>query len=237
MQSLLLLLPSCQADLAGAGACRADVKKAMHTDVSPNPAWPGPGDKWGYTSNWGACSGMAPGTPSMVDFYRYIAPKLKRTVVFNGDTDPCVSYEGTRTALESITSPTAHRGLGNADFIELPGGSYRPWFYNTTVATDSFMHEKPLLFGPALSFADAGVLFGGHCVDYSHNLSFITVHGSGHMVPQFRPQAALHMLSTVLKGGSFAPQLVPDAQLAAMTDSAFESYLDKWTTSAFAAGA
>jgi|EP01046_Picozoa_sp_COSAG06_P015399 serine carboxypeptidase-like clade 1 len=180
---------------------------------------------------------MAPGTPSMVDFYRYIAPKLKRTVVFNGDTDPCVSYEGTRTALESITSPTAHRGLGNADFIELPGGSYRPWFYNTTVATDSFMHEKPLLFGPALSFADAGVLFGGHCVDYSHNLSFITVHGSGHMVPQFRPQAALHMLSTVLKGGSFAPQLVPDAQLAAMTDSAFESYLDKWTTSAFAAGA
>ena len=25
---------------------RADVKKAMHTDVSPNPAWPGPGDNW-----------------------------------------------------------------------------------------------------------------------------------------------------------------------------------------------
>jgi cathepsin A (carboxypeptidase C) len=72
---------------------RADVKKAMHTDVSPNPVWPGPGEKWGYTSNWGACSSMPAGTPSMVDFYRYIAPKLKRTVVFNGDTDPCVSYE------------------------------------------------------------------------------------------------------------------------------------------------
>jgi hypothetical protein len=72
---------------------RADVKQAMHTDVSPNPAWPGPGEKWGYTSNWGACSSMPAGTPSMVDFYRYIAPKLKRTVVFNGDTDPCVSYE------------------------------------------------------------------------------------------------------------------------------------------------
>ncbi len=65
----------------------------MHTDVSPNPVWPGPGEKWGYTSNWGACSSMPAGTPSMVDFYRYIAPKLKRTVVFNGDTDPCVSYE------------------------------------------------------------------------------------------------------------------------------------------------
>ena len=67
---------------------------------------------------------MPAGTPSMVDFYRYIAPKLKRTVVFNGDTDPCVSYEGTRTALESITSATMHRGLGNADFSELPGGAF-----------------------------------------------------------------------------------------------------------------
>lgn len=88
------------------------------------------------------------------------------------------AYQGTRTALESITSATAHRGLGNADFVELPGGAYRPWFYNTTRADDKFMHLKPLLFGPALSFADAGVLFGGHVVDYSHNLSFITVHGS-----------------------------------------------------------
>jgi carboxypeptidase C (cathepsin A) len=34
-------------------------------------------------------------------------------------------------------------------------------------------------------------------VDYSHNMSFVTVHGSGHMVPQFRPQAALHLLKTV----------------------------------------
>eukprot|EP01047_Picozoa_sp_COSAG01_P112032 COSAG01_NODE_40798_length_459_cov_1.836111_1_plen_60_part_01 len=41
-----------------------------------------------------AAPGMPDGTPSMVDFYRYIAPKLKRTMVFNGDTDPCVSYEG-----------------------------------------------------------------------------------------------------------------------------------------------
>lgn len=164
--------------------------------------------------------------------------------------------------MESITSATAHRGLGNAEFVELPGGSYRPWFYNTTIAADKFMHEKPLLFGPALSFADAGVLFGGHVVDYSHNLSFITVHGSvsfkrlslrchhqltvrslsiimeqGHMVPQFRPQAALHMLSTVLVGGSFAPQLVPDTALAKMTDDAFDNYLDKWTTSAFATSA
>ena len=57
------------------------------------------------------------------------------------------------------------------------------------------------------------------------------------MVPQFRPQAALHLLSTVLLGGSFAPPLVPDTTLAQMTDDAFDSYLDNWTTSAFAAPA
>ena len=39
---------------------------------------------------------MPAGTPSMVDFYRYIAPKLQRTVVFNGDTDPCVSCASCR---------------------------------------------------------------------------------------------------------------------------------------------
>jgi cathepsin A (carboxypeptidase C) len=75
---------------------RADVKKALHVDASPNPAWPGPAPKWSYTSDYAACNGNAPpGTPSMIDFYKYIAPKLDTTIVFNGDTDPCVSYEGT----------------------------------------------------------------------------------------------------------------------------------------------
>ena len=32
----------------------------------------------------------------LVYFYenRYLAPKLERIVVYNGDSDPCVSYEG-----------------------------------------------------------------------------------------------------------------------------------------------
>lgn len=51
----------------------------------------------------------------MVDFYRKIAPKLTTTLVYNGDTDPCVSYEGTRTAIKSVGFP------------EIEGGAYRPW--------------------------------------------------------------------------------------------------------------
>ena len=40
----------------------------------------------------------------MIDFYRELAPALEgRIVVYNGDTDPCVSYEGTRNAIEQVT--------------------------------------------------------------------------------------------------------------------------------------
>ena len=36
--------------------------------------------------------------------------------------------------------------------------------------------------------SQAGPQFGGQIVDYEHGLSFTTVHGSGHMVPTFRPR-------------------------------------------------
>lgn len=101
-----------------------------------------------------------------------------RKEVFNGDTDPCVSYEGTRTAIENVGFPV------------LSGGHYRPWFYNKSAATLKTLLEKPNLFGPNLELRNAGPQYGGHVVNYDHGLSFATVHGSGHMVPQFRPQAA-----------------------------------------------
>jgi hypothetical protein len=53
-----------------------------------------------------------------------------------------------------------------------------------------------------------------------------------HRVPQFRPQAALHMLKVVLAHGALAPNLVPNEQLGQMTDAQFDSFLDGWTTSA-----
>ena len=57
----------------------------------------------------------------MVDFYRELAPTLPgKIVVYNGDTDPCVSYEGTRTAIEKVGFAVAQ--------------PYRPWFFNFTAA-------------------------------------------------------------------------------------------------------
>jgi len=199
---------------------REDVRKALHVESSPSKAWPGPPSGWEYTSSYSACNTAPKGTPSMIDFYRYIAPKLQTTIVFNGDVDPCVSYEGTRTAIEKV------------GFAMLPGGAYRPWFYDKTAAAMKTLVEKPCLFGPNLELLDAGSQMGGQIVNYEHNLSFATVHGSGHMVPQFRPQAAERLLNRLLTGSPFTPLLATDKELGAMSDTDFDAFVDKWTTKA-----
>lgn len=98
------------------------------------------------------------------------------------------------------------------------------------------LEEKPLLFGPDLSLAAGGPQFGGLVVDYEHNLSFMTVHGSGHMVPQFRPAAAFQMMSKLVQPGHerfrFAPPIPTDEAIAAMDDTAFDASLDRWTETA-----
>lgn len=106
----------------------------------------------------------------MIAFYRDIAPRLKVTWIYNGDTDPCVSYEGTRTAVKRI------------GYNELDGGSYRPWFYNMTGANLAVLAVKAPLFGPNLVTQDMGAQLGGEVVNYENGLAFLTFHGSGHMV-------------------------------------------------------
>ena len=200
---------------------REDVRRALHVDSSPAKTWPGPSDDWRYESQYAACNDLATdATPSMIYFYRYLAPRLKSTIVFNGDTDPCVSYEGTRAAIDAV------------GFAKTPGGRQRPYFVKSGNVTGSFLASKPLLFGPDLSFADAGVQFGGHVTTYEHNLQFVTVHGSGHMVPQFRPRAGAHLLRKLLTDEPFAPPLPDDAALASESERGFEKLMDAWTLKA-----
>lgn len=156
--------------LTAAYLSRADVRAALHVERAPAAAWPGPAANWSYTSDYAACNEASrPGVPSMIAFHRKLAPSLKRTLVFNGDTDPCVSYEGTREAVRQVGFP------------EVKGGSYRPWFFNASAAAESVLRAKPLLFGPSLALQPGGAQMGGSVVDYAHGLSFLTVHGSGHM--------------------------------------------------------
>jgi len=155
----------------------------------------------------------------MIDFYRDLAPKLPgKIVVYNGDTDPCVSYEGTRNAIAKVGFKVV--------------SPYRPWFFNFTAATPDFLAKKDLLFGPSLSPEAGGAQFGGEIVDYEHDLSFATVHGSGHMVPTFRPRAALQLIEHVVSDSAFAPPVPDDASLAAMADDAFDKFLDAWVDKA-----
>jgi len=192
----------------------------------------------------------------MIAFYRDIAPRLKVTWIYNGDTDPCVSYEGTRTAVKRI------------GYNELDGGSYRPWFYNMTGANLAVLAVKAPLFGPNLVTQDMGAQLGGEVVNYENGLAFLTFHGSGHMVrsrivynphrllqkptdnvrthscersldipqvPQFRPQAALHMLDRLVHYADLSPSWPNNATLSKMSEKAFKEAMDQWTESAMTA--
>ena len=56
-------------------------------------------------------------------------------------------------------------------------------------------------------------------VNYEHNLRFVTVHGSGHMV--LTASICFALIGTLLSGGSFAELIPTDDQLAAFTDDEF----------------
>ncbi|KAG7347245.1 peptidase S10 serine carboxypeptidase family protein [Nitzschia inconspicua] len=202
---------------------RDDVKRALHVEEAPIDKWPYPKAGFDYTKEYSACNWqddiLFPNI-SMVDIYMEIVPKLERTWIYNGNTDPCVSYEGTREAVKQILQP------------ELDGGGYRPWFYNQTGAAIQVLEQKSVLFGPNLVAQDVGAQYGGEVVNYEEGLSFVTFHGSGHMVPQFRPQAALHFLWKFIVGGDLAPLLPSNATLKEMDDATFAKAMQTWTKAA-----
>ena len=63
------------------------------------------------------------------------------------------------------------------------GGDWRPWFYRQTPAPLDLLRDKPPFWGAPLTHQPLpGAQLGGYVTDYESNLSFVTVHGSGHMV-------------------------------------------------------
>lgn len=221
--SLFAPVTSIEDEQMGAYMQREDVRKALHVDHAPTSAWPESGVGFDYFKEYDACNWedeiVLKGI-SMVDIYQEIVPQLDRTWIYNGDTDPCVSYEGTRLAVKQI------------QIDELDGGSYRPWFYNQTAASIEVLAEKSALFGPNLVTQNMGSQLGGEVTDYQSGLKFVTFHGSGHMVPQFRPQAALHFLDKFVKGEELSPLMPLNDTLTEMSDKEFSAAANAWAETA-----
>eukprot|EP00536_Pseudo-nitzschia_multiseries_P004226 jgi/Psemu1/187563/e_gw1.69.80.1 len=228
--SLFAPVSSKEDDQMAAYFNRQDVREALHVTDTLSETWPMPDVGFSYTKEYNACNWKPkpfikyPDT-TMVDVYRDILPLLDRVWVYNGDTDPCVSYEGTREAVKQILAD------------ELDGGSYRPWFYRQEAASLEMLAEKSVLFGPDLvaqTLEEAQ--FAGEVTSYENGLSFVTFHGSGHMVPQFRPQSSLHFLKRFLhasdNGDALSPLLPSNATLSELGDDAFERAIAEWTESA-----
>ena len=43
-----------------------------------------------------------------------------------------------------------------------------------------------------------GAQLGGYVKSFEQNVSFVTIHGAGHMVPEFKPVAGLQLFKRVL---------------------------------------
>ena len=72
---------------------------------------------------------------------------------------------------------------------------------------------------------------------FEKNVSFVTIHGAGHMVPEFKPIAGLQLFKRVLFNLPLSP-LVDTSQVESCTDEQFfgseatEGYMEKWISEA-----
>jgi len=205
--------PSGGADIPGY-LSRPDVREAFHTTASPNKVYHLELGNNGYTNykiEYAACNNKAKADDkSMIDIYRMLiaaksarlsAQNLKHIIVSSGDIDPVVNLQGTERAVQQI-------GLSL-----LEGGDRRPWFYNDTATSMKTLARKPVQWGPMLRALDAGPQIGGFVTDYDTaadglSFQFVSMRASGHMVPQYVPHSALHViLNAILQSKPLSPLL------------------------------
>jgi len=85
------------------------------------------------------------------------------------------------------------------------------------------IQNKTPYWGETLSFRGMGPQLGGYVKDFDKNVSFLTVHTSGHMVPQYKPVAALQLFKRVVAGLPLSPPL-DEEQIAGLSDAEFFGY-------------
>jgi hypothetical protein len=145
---------------------------------------------------------------SMIQVYQRLAGVLPRILVFNGDTDPCMQFQGTEDTVAAFGLCTTQ------------GGDWRPWFFKPSAAPAGLILNKSPYWGRPLSHRPGPVQLAGYVTNYDLNVSFVTVHDAGHMVPMYQPEVTLHMFQRVLAGAPLSPPLDEDG-LEGSTDEEF----------------
>lgn len=193
---------------------RPEVRKAFHATTSPNKQYHlelGNNGYLNYKLEHRACNNQAkPGDVSMIDVYKSLiadklakssAKNLQHVIVSSGDIDSVVNLHGTERAVEQIGLPV------------IEGGERRPWFYNDSATNLKTLAGKPVQWGPMLRASDAGPQIGGFVTDYNTSVAglafqFVSMRASGHMVPQYVPNSAFHVIqNALLQGKTLAPLL------------------------------
>lgn len=216
---------------------RSETRAALHATPSPNAVYHveiGNNGYPQYALEYAACNDRAaPNATSMVAVYRGLlsAPSVRTIVVSSGDVDPVVELHGTEAAVRKIGVPVA------------PGGARRPWFFNDTATPLAAIASSPAAWGPMLHAHAIGPQVGGFTTTFQARgseraaaavaaaavpagpsgtaaLTFVTFKGSGHMVPAYAPQRALHVLHRLLLGGEQLAPPLPD-DWANASDAAF----------------
>jgi len=143
---------ACPAD-ANSWLTRNDVQKALHLNHT------GQSD-FDYDSTG----------PASITLYPELAKKL-RILIFNGDADSCVPYNGN---LEWIGS------LEDKNILTV-AHPWTPWYTSKKVTPAGYKTQYVVL-------------------DSGKDFTFMTIRLAGHMVPQFQPEPALVMLKSFLQG-------------------------------------
>lgn len=176
----------CSSEYASVYLSRADVQAAIHAQPG-GPTW---------TGNWSSCSDavgnafsaadtIKPMMPVYADLLASAEPPLK-ILVYSGDDDSVCATLGTQQWIWNMGLPFKRDPNTGADI------NWQRWEIDAGPdCHPSVAADKPV--GPAC------VQVGGFKTVWE-GLSFVTVHGAGHMVPMTRPLFGLHVLQNFLAG-------------------------------------
>ena len=204
------------------------VKEALHVDSYPGK-WSLFANNLNYTKQYQACQDEPAMVPyynySMIEIYKKLAGNVRNIVVFNGDTDPSVQMRGTEAAVNSM------------GFETVEGADWRPWFFQPEETPIDLLEQKSPYWGTFLSYKALDTQMGGYVKNFEGNVSFVTVHDSGHMVPQYKPVAAFHLFVRGLNNKPLSPKLNMSTLTNSTDDDFFghdgkEGYLGKWVAEA-----